>query len=436
MKTVYIHIGREKTGTTSIQNFLALNFEVLKKRGFMYPIKENALYTYWNQHVPIVASLTEKKIFAIGEKNILNKRPLEQLCIDINRSNCQNIIISSEYLNSMDKQYIKQLREYFSNYICIIIIYLRRYDEFLLSNAQERMKIGRDNTYYLERYKNHKQLYSYELINNWADIFGKDNIRVKVFEKSKFYKNNLYADFLKELGIEIDDTFVIPEKLNQSMSVEKFQFLNKISKYMCPYNSGEEKSFLHQKIRDYWINSDLFSEGKIKDLLSFDMRMKVCSYFKEDIDKIKKEFFNKKNEVFSMPNRDKYIDNKYPDMTNEKFMNNIILAIEDIFIKLDKYSKILDRYLIELRKSNIISNKQINYEYNTIKENNLLDVDYYLKRYDDVKKAGADPIMHYIKYGWYECRNPRKDFDTKNYILQNLEILDNNINPLVYKYLL
>ena len=35
-KTVYIHIGEHKTGTTAIQNFLCANHKVLKRAGYDY----------------------------------------------------------------------------------------------------------------------------------------------------------------------------------------------------------------------------------------------------------------------------------------------------------------------------------------------------------------------------------------------------------------
>jgi len=34
---LYIHIGLHKTGTTSIQNFLTLNENILSKKGYLYP---------------------------------------------------------------------------------------------------------------------------------------------------------------------------------------------------------------------------------------------------------------------------------------------------------------------------------------------------------------------------------------------------------------
>ena len=37
MKTIFLHVGTHKTGTTSIQHFLARNRYELQERGFSYP---------------------------------------------------------------------------------------------------------------------------------------------------------------------------------------------------------------------------------------------------------------------------------------------------------------------------------------------------------------------------------------------------------------
>lgn len=37
MKTLYLHIGTPKTATSSIQKFLAENWDVLQKHGYFFP---------------------------------------------------------------------------------------------------------------------------------------------------------------------------------------------------------------------------------------------------------------------------------------------------------------------------------------------------------------------------------------------------------------
>lgn len=67
-----------------------------------------------------------------------------------------------------------------------------------------------------------------------------------------------------------------------------------------------------------------------------------------------------------------------------------------------------------------------------IKESGLFDSKYYLFTYPDVREKDVDPIVHYIKYGVQEGRNPSLEFDTKFYFRMYPDIIENKINPLVH----
>ncbi len=67
-----------------------------------------------------------------------------------------------------------------------------------------------------------------------------------------------------------------------------------------------------------------------------------------------------------------------------------------------------------------------------IEESNLFDIKYYLFTYPDVRHKSIDPIMHYIKFGAKEGRNPNKDFKTSVYLERNPHVLESDHNPLVY----
>lgn len=69
---------------------------------------------------------------------------------------------------------------------------------------------------------------------------------------------------------------------------------------------------------------------------------------------------------------------------------------------------------------------------NIIKNSGLFSTEYYLEKNPDVKEKKVSPIMHYIKFGWKEGRNPSKDFDTKFYLRKNHDVLSQEIKPLVY----
>lgn len=67
-----------------------------------------------------------------------------------------------------------------------------------------------------------------------------------------------------------------------------------------------------------------------------------------------------------------------------------------------------------------------------INESQLFDEEYYLSTYLDVKESGVDPVIHYVKNGAREGRNPSESFKTKEYITSNPELFKMKSNPLVH----
>ncbi len=71
-------------------------------------------------------------------------------------------------------------------------------------------------------------------------------------------------------------------------------------------------------------------------------------------------------------------------------------------------------------------------EYFNIKFSGAFDSQYYLRNYPDVRQADVDPLMHYLKHGWKEGRNPSENFDTQFYINYYQDIAQSKINPLFH----
>lgn len=73
-------------------------------------------------------------------------------------------------------------------------------------------------------------------------------------------------------------------------------------------------------------------------------------------------------------------------------------------------------------------------DYCVIKRSGLFDCEYYLHNNLDVARSCVNPIMHYIRHGRHEGRNPSKFFDTKWYLKSYADVQRAGINPL-YHYL-
>lgn len=74
----------------------------------------------------------------------------------------------------------------------------------------------------------------------------------------------------------------------------------------------------------------------------------------------------------------------------------------------------------------------IDQEYKKIKNSGLFDEKYYLSNYPDVKLAGVNPIIHYIKVGAKEKRNPSLLFNTTFYVETYSDIAASQMNPLTH----
>jgi len=61
-----------------------------------------------------------------------------------------------------------------------------------------------------------------------------------------------------------------------------------------------------------------------------------------------------------------------------------------------------------------------------------LDDRYYLRTYDDVRRADVIPLKHYLNWGWKEGRNPSAAFNTAYYLQTNPDVRTAGINPLAH----
>lgn len=62
----------------------------------------------------------------------------------------------------------------------------------------------------------------------------------------------------------------------------------------------------------------------------------------------------------------------------------------------------------------------------------LFSRSYYLSHYQDIARAGIDPLEHYLAHGWRENRNPSEKFDTLFYLSQHPHVKDDNRGPLYH----
>ena len=210
-KTIYLHIGMPKSGTTSIQSFLYENREKLSsEQNLLYPLinseGQNSIDKKINYRTIMVDA------YYRHSKNIkyYNKFFEEKFLKQIEESKCEKIVFSEEciFMYCPDTQIIDVFIKHCFN--VKVIVYLRKPSEYIASLWQENLKPYMDDFHYsIEEFAQNTYI-NYPLILKFIDKLGKDNVIVRPFEKEQWKNNNLIEDFLSATDINNFDTGSFP----------------------------------------------------------------------------------------------------------------------------------------------------------------------------------------------------------------------------------
>lgn len=287
MKKIYIHIGFHKTGTSSIQRYLANNRVRLLEHKYLYP-RTGCIDS---AHHLLAISVNKNDSFI----SMINKDSHEywnDLDTEIKTSKAENIILSSEEFSTIDSiDKIQHLSKYLAGkYEVKIIIYVRRIDSYCESIYKQLVK------FYGSRFSEDFSLNAnyvvnmfnpFDTIKKWEEIFGNNNIIVKVFEKRQM-NNNLIKDFL--ISIKMEFNFIDMDKIeniNSSLSVKNNEILKNINK-LCNLNK-EQHLFLVNFLEN---RSSKIKENELS-YLSHKDRMFLIKKSSESDKKIAKHFLNR-----------------------------------------------------------------------------------------------------------------------------------------------
>ena len=303
MKTLYIHIGTHKTGTSTLQLFFYQNRERLKQLGFFYPTEG----TYYK---PLGRKASEKGgqcflAFAmsgvypdwLNEKCQLTKK---EECIKEIREDIlpyqddANILISTEhFFRKVKPEEILEIVEGM-NFKLKIIIYLRRQDHFLESLYNQSTKNARYKDRF-EQFVNQEiqdkgsYCYFYPKLLEFASIFGQENIIVRPFEIAQFYHQNLIEDFLNILGLSLDETFSLPASQNESPPTELIQLMVLLQQQFKA--DIRQRVVLNRLLREKTFSLEI--DRKKYSLFSPKWRRETLQHFEDDNARIAREFLNR-----------------------------------------------------------------------------------------------------------------------------------------------
>ena len=178
---VIFHIGLEKTGTTSFQEFCTDQKLLLKHHGVLYPTASWAFRKY--NHAPLVSCYLDYRDFSMASSGRRRGDVLRSLNEEISRSGLGTVLISSEHLSSRFREAeIAKLRADFSAFDCRIAVVVRDHRARLFSAYTQTILSGRHlnfDEYCTEVFHPDNRYLRYApTIAAWEQSFGHENINV------------------------------------------------------------------------------------------------------------------------------------------------------------------------------------------------------------------------------------------------------------------
>ncbi|TDE34251.1 hypothetical protein [Antarcticimicrobium sediminis] len=288
MKQLFLHIGFNKTGSTSLQHCLSQNREVLEQAGFLYPGATQDSYVQNRQHTPLAAALPERSVgWLRPRKREGLKHALPDLLAAIEASPAETVILSSEAFGGLDMttERVARVRDKLSDFEVFILAYIRRQDSYLLSAYQEGVKNGSTHVFKFKSYRNNQQLAFNRRLTPWREVFGEDNVIIRPFDPRFWPENRLEFDFLDTIGAPRDKIAPLEKPANESLdyrSVEIMRKLNGMIAHLWPDQTDAKRKTLRTAVlRNLRAIEGGLSE-RAKMVLSSAQSEEMRRYFAED----------------------------------------------------------------------------------------------------------------------------------------------------------
>ncbi|EAJ7722926.1 hypothetical protein BBI71_07635, partial [Campylobacter jejuni] len=328
--TCYLHIGTMKTGTSSIQDFLYKNQNLLKIQKTLYP---NSIKNSWHLHDHNPFASTIKYFLEQANFSGLDSylKPLKQ---EINNSHSNKIIVSTENIQFLlyNEKYIQELQIILKNLgftKIYIIIYLRNPSDLFISMCSQALKDGIPKKFLSLPSKNNKfkiLCHHEQTLKNWANIFKKENLIIKLFSKNEFYQGDLLKDFIKTIGLEWDNNFIIPDKQNETLDLLGMEILNHFNNYSIPILTNRYVDFILNFFDKYFTSKN----PELKFQPPKEIYQSYIDYFEESNEWVRKEFFPYKERLFPKKDMSTYKENYELREMKPEYWDKIAEFIADI----------------------------------------------------------------------------------------------------------
>ena len=244
MKAV-IHIGTPKSGTTTIQSFLALNRTALAAQGFRYePMdpRHSAQLELGLAGMIRAGETVDEPVrqWALGAYSEAGQKAhvdrFEAMLADGVRSWPEHTYIGSSEqvfawlskparIEALDRF----LRQFFDS--VRYIVYFRPQHELMLSSYSERIKRGETLTFDQHFDERSGGMNWNRRARNWTETLGRDALSIRLLDSGRMMNGDLLDDFCAAAGLD-RAPLATPPRMNTSLSAEEIALYLRLGRHV------------------------------------------------------------------------------------------------------------------------------------------------------------------------------------------------------------
>jgi hypothetical protein len=276
MKTVFVHIGMSKTGTTTLQFHLDANRALLKSSGYCYPLSGLSSSPHEKGHHELVraAKVRDESVY-------------KALVAEINKTAANAVVLSSEGFSVAAQGEIEFLKKMLDGYEVKIVVYVREQASFLESLYNQAVKTGsevRDRYEFLADMLSSNRLNYYSVVKGWAAVFGKENIIVREYRAGGSDRRELLEDFFEVVGFDVSCVDIDVKDYNSSVDSRYIEFLRVVNKL------GLDPQLKNDKVVSVLLSSGNDVRGSLKVFGSAERKL-IRNYCKHSNKMLAREYF-------------------------------------------------------------------------------------------------------------------------------------------------
>lgn len=308
-----LHIGLEKTGTTSIQEFLFQNRILLAQEGVLYPQSVGD-----RNHSPLVVAFYESDQRDDLTCNLglntnfqlarFKRESRERIAAECLGARAGKVILSAEHFQSRLRREsgIRELRQFLEGTgigPIRVVVYLRDPADLAYSLHSTAVKSGHsghgpcrplseDGTGYDPEYFRNACDHRATL-QRWGAVFGMENITPRLFRKDQLAEGDIVRDFLSVAGLPPLD-YLFPGPRNEALDYLGLEILRRCNNLLPAFvenRPNPRRGAIHELFERY------FNTG-VRQEQSPDLREAYETFFRDSNEWVRGNYFPHLNELF------------------------------------------------------------------------------------------------------------------------------------------